>query len=230
MQNTLHKYGFGSSPMQKLALTQLAATRDPSMMAQVKEAFSELDPESQDKMKRVSKEVIVRANTFDSLKKEDLPGVIAPTGFFDPLGFATEGFGRPDKLYFYREAELKNGRVAMLAVLSLILTDKFQFHPFYEGATPYSSPVASHFTDAMATNFWPSLAVACGLAEMFSYPDKTKNPGDLGFDPLGLKPKDEAEFKTMQTKELNNGRLAMIAYAGIIGKELLTGAKVDWPR
>lgn len=38
--------------------------------------------------------------------------------------------------------------------------------------------------------------------------------GDLGFDPLGLKPSDPEELKIMETKELNNGRLAMIAIAG----------------
>ena len=50
--------------------------------------------------------------------------------------------------------------------------------------------------------------------------------GDLGFDPLGLKPTDTAELKEMQTKELNNGRLAMIAVAGMVGQELATGAKL----
>ena len=35
-------------------------------------------------------------------------------------------------------------------------------------------------------------------------------PGDVGFDPLGLKPKDADEFATMATKELQNGRLAML--------------------
>ena len=47
-------------------------------------------------------------------------------------------------------------------------------------------------------------------------------PGDLGFDPLGFKPKDEAGLMTMQTKELNNGRLAMLACAGIVAQELVT--------
>jgi len=51
-------------------------------------------------------------------------------------------------------------------------------------------------------------------------------PGDLGFDPLNLKPTDPAELKEMQTKELNNGRLAMIAIAGMIVQEGVTGGKL----
>merc|ERR1712118_321897 len=45
-------------------------------------------------------------------------------------------------------------------------------------------------------------------------------PGDLGFDPLGLKPGDEQELFELQTKELNNGHLAMIAIAGFVAAEL----------
>jgi hypothetical protein len=43
---------------------------------------------------------------------------------------------------------------------------------------------------------------------------------------LGWKPKDAAAFATMQTKELNNGRLAMLAVAGIIAQELVNGKGV----
>ena len=50
--------------------------------------------------------------------------------------------------------------------------------------------------------------------------------GDLGFDPLGLKPKSPADYKTIATKELNNGRLAMLAIAGIVAQELVTGEKI----
>merc|ERR1712228_919687 len=49
-------------------------------------------------------------------------------------------------------------------------------------------------------------------------------PGDIGFDPLGLKPQDPAEFAEMQTKGLNNGRLAMIAAIGMIVQEQVTGS------
>merc|ERR1712241_1352406 len=48
-------------------------------------------------------------------------------------------------------------------------------------------------------------------------------PGDIGFDPFGLKPTDAAEFTNMQTKELNNGRLAMIAAAGFCVQEQING-------
>jgi hypothetical protein len=51
-------------------------------------------------------------------------------------------------------------------------------------------------------------------------------PGDVGFDPLGLKPDDAEGFATMQTKELQNGRLAMLGAAGIIAQELVNGEEI----
>ena len=50
--------------------------------------------------------------------------------------------------------------------------------------------------------------------------------GDLGWDPLGLKPTNPMELKEMQTKEINNGRLAMIGIVGMIGQELAHGDKL----
>jgi len=51
-------------------------------------------------------------------------------------------------------------------------------------------------------------------------------PGDSGWDPLGLKPSDPRAYLDLQNKELNNGRLAMIASAGILLQETVTGEKV----
>lgn len=49
-------------------------------------------------------------------------------------------------------------------------------------------------------------------------------PGDLGFDPLGLAPDDADDFRAMQEKELSNGRLGMIAAAGFLAQEAVTGS------
>ena len=47
-------------------------------------------------------------------------------------------------------------------------------------------------------------------------------PGDIGFDPLGLKPADSEGFSQMATKELQNGRLAMFGAAGMLVQEQIT--------
>ena len=58
------------------------------------------------------------------------------------------------------------------------------------------------------------------------YLKATAIPGDLKFDPLGFLPKNADAITTIKTKELNNGRLAMIGVAGIIVQELISGDKV----
>jgi hypothetical protein len=50
-----------------------------------------------------------------------------------------------------------------------------------------------------------------------------REPGNFGFDPLGMMPKDEAGKKAMQLKELKNGRLAMVAIGGMIHGAIVTG-------
>jgi hypothetical protein len=48
----------------------------------------------------------------------------------------------------------------------------------------------------------------------------TYTPGDLGFDPLALRPWDPEALRILQTKELQNGCLAMLAPAGFMAQEL----------
>uniref|UniRef100_A0A6S8DIV7 Plastid light harvesting protein n=1 Tax=Aureoumbra lagunensis TaxID=44058 RepID=A0A6S8DIV7_9STRA len=163
---------------------------------------------------------------------EDLPGVIAPTGFFDPLSLSS-GLS-PARLKYYREAELKHGRVAMLAALGFLVGENF--HPLFGGDIDVPSYIA--FQATPLENFWPIVIAAVGWfeyinIEKFNVPGEgfwTLKPeyenGDLGFDPLGLKPTDAAELSELQTKELQNGRLAMLGIAGMVAQELTTGGKL----
>ena len=180
---------------------------------------------------------------FDSKKfAESLPGITGPLGFFDPLGFCTSGDEKVSeaKIRFYREVELKHARVAMLAAVGFPLAE--QFHPLF--ATD-DAPSFMAFQQTPLQTFWPVVVGVIAIAEVFSV-FTFQNPasyvngepaepwtmrldhqaGDLGFDPMGLKPTDPKEFAEMQTKELNNGRLAMIAIAGMVGQELSTGSKL----
>merc|ERR1712014_269373 len=225
MQGTLQQYGVSSSPLVKFALASFAATRDVSMAAQAKEEFARLDPVTQEKFRKLSKDIVVKAST---LKPEDMAGITKPLGFWDPAGLSKKG-----NLAVYREAELKHGRVCMLAVLGIIVTE--EFHPFFDfwGDGPFVSAAASHFSATAAANFWPAFWVMAAGHEVATelsggyLPDpKERAPGDFGFDPLNLTPPNPEEFKALQNKELNNGRLAMVATAGILAQEMITGKKI----
>jgi hypothetical protein len=224
MQDKLQQYGIPTSPMAKYVLTQYAATRDVSMAAQAREEFSKLDPVTQEKFKKLSRDIVVKA---EALKPAEMAGVSAPLGFWDPIGFSKDR-----KLAVYRAAELKHGRVCMIAFLGMVWSEKS--HPYFDawGDGPFVSAAASHFTPTAASNFWPAFwALTAGhelLLELYRTGGKSvyEHQGDLGFDPLGLKPSDPKELKELQTKELNNGRLAMLATMGIIAQELVTGKKI----
>ena len=50
--------------------------------------------------------------------------------------------------------------------------------------------------------------------------------GDLQWDPLEWYPEDPVERDIIRTKELQNGRLAMLGVAGIVAQELIDGQEV----
>merc|ERR1712176_1462875 len=55
---------------------------------------------------------------------------------------------------------------------------------------------------------------------------KGYTPGDLGFDPLGFYPKDDKGKKWMQTAEIKNGRIAMIAITAFAFQEFASHVAV----
>jgi hypothetical protein len=164
---------------------------------------------------------------------KELAGITAPLGFFDPVGFTTDK--SEGKIRFYREVELKHGRLGMLAALGFLVGENF--HPLFGG--DIDAPAYLAFQQTPLQTFWPYVVTAIAILEVYSVfsfnspaggePWSIRSdhvPGDLGFDPLNLKPTDPEELKTMQTKELNNGLLAMLAAAGMIAQEFATGQKL----
>merc|ERR1719356_1286195 len=102
------------------------ADRAVSMKAQagLKAVMATMDTQSRAVVARAGRAVAERANTV-----KEMPGIMAPLGFFDPLGFsATLPQG---KLLFYREVELKHGRICMFAALGILVAE--QFHPLFGG-------------------------------------------------------------------------------------------------
>ena len=155
-------------------------------------------------------------------------------GDFDPLGLSNDL--SIAQLKRYREAEVTHGRVAMMATIGYLVAENF--HPLFGGQI--TGPANSHLgqVQEVAPIFFFGLAIAIGNRELeraltgWEKPSVAGEslallrddyyPGDIGFDPLGLKPEDPAEFAEMQTKELQHGRLAMLAAAGMIVQELVT--------
>jgi hypothetical protein len=181
-----------------------------------------------------------------------LPGSLAPVGEFDPLGLADTDLGTIKK---YREAELQHGRVAMLAVLGMLITEEpLEIHPLFEATNKDIGPAIRHLDEVRASSpfFFEILGVIIGSLElnralvgwkkpdagtlgsakrsdggaMFQDLNDNYYPGDIGFDPLKLKPTDAAAFAEIQTKELQNGRLAMLGAMGIIAQELVNGKEI----
>ena len=163
----------------------------------------------------------------------DLPGSIAPFGEFDPLGFTKDA--SVEDIKRLREAEITHGRVGMIAALGFLVGENF--HPLWGGVI--SGDAISHLAQIqnIAPLFIAGLTGVIGALELtrastgWASPTEalwTLNddyyPGDIGFDPLGLKPTDPAEYAAMQTKELSNGRLGMLAAAGMIAQEVVTRA------
>mmetsp|Transcript_35072 Transcript_35072/g.73988 ORF Transcript_35072/g.73988 Transcript_35072/m.73988 type:complete len:227 (+) Transcript_35072:87-767(+) len=159
-----------------------------------------------------------------------LDGALAGDVGFDPLGF---GGADMASLTQMREAEIKHGRLAMLAAVGWPLAELYDrsiasflgLQPALtsSGASP---SLLNGGLDKIEPDYWVIVASVAGLAELASSEAKEDNgknyiPGDCGFDPLNLMPTDKEGAKAMQTKEIKHGRIAMMAILGYVVQEAL---------
>jgi hypothetical protein len=154
------------------------------------------------------------------------PIPFAPSGSsknFDPLGFAE---GAPEWVPFFREAELKHGRMAMLGTLGFVVPEFFRIP-----GEAYSFEAIPKVIDAHDQLIYPlqQIFIFMSMLEAMSTPAVAglgkydREPGDFSFDPLGLYPTDPEKAKKMKLAELKNGRLAMVALGGMVHGAIVTG-------
>merc|ERR1712190_634478 len=149
--------------------------------------------------------------------------------YWDPAGLAKDIDS--ETFRFYRAAELKHGRVCMLAVSGLVAQHGWRFNFAY----PYESPVYD-FSDVPSgvgammpgtptSPFLGIFVLAAGIIEL-NASDDGREPGDFG-DPAGFA---EAygltgadDRKMWQDFEINHGRLAMMGFLGAVLAEYTSG-------
>lgn len=159
-----------------------------------------------------------------------LDGSIAGDVGFDPLGFAkTEA-----DLMNYREAEIKHARLAMLAAAGWPLSELWDKKiaalfgmPALVDSADRAPSILNGGLDKISPVYWVACFLLAGAVDFYGTSVAKGNspeyfPGNLGFDPLGLYPKDKEGQKEMQLKEIKNGRLAMIAITAFAVQEFVS--------
>ena len=136
---------------------------------------------------------------------------------FDPLGLSEiDDLGLD--LYWMREAEIKHGRVAMMAAAGVLWVEIFGPLPGWPAAEGRSQ--MDVFWDAWeehpnavvaALVFITVIEAVSGVATTAGRESGERAPGDFGFNPLKFE-----VTEAMALKEVKNGRLAMWAVMGMI--------------
>jgi light-harvesting complex I chlorophyll a/b binding protein 1 len=148
----------------------------------------------------------------------NLEGWVGGEKGFDPLGISNEF-----PVYFLREAELKHGRICMLATVGWIATDSgIRLSSAFE---PYTTLNAHNMT----LNYLAQLLGIVFTIEVFNIwqleqgvrGEITREAGDF-FLGKNFLPKEPEKEREMRLKELENGRLAMLAFSGMVTAGHLT--------
>ena len=160
---------------------------------------------------------------------EDEIGALLPTGFFDPLGLSKD----IDKQTFEqrREAELKHGRVAMLAVVGLIIQDYARLPGSIDidGTSFESIPNGVAAISAIPPLGWVFIVSLIGYFESNVWQRRENaTPGDFGFGSafFGEEINGTEKEKDLKTKEIQHGRLAMLGVSDLLFNDLVSGFKI----
>lgn len=140
------------------------------------------------------------------------PGVIFPTGFFDPLGLSTKA--SPEQFARWRTVELKHGRISMLAVLGYVVPEFFR----WPGAIDLHGTMFADIPNGIDAIF---ALPPVGLAQLFAIIGLVDNDGLWSYD-IGKPDLAPEVLEKRLTQELQHGRLAMIAILELLHHDIVT--------
>jgi len=164
---------------------------------------------------------------------DDMAGNTAPFKGYDPLGLAT--LGSESTLAWFRAAELKHSRVAMLATTGYLVQAAGIHFPGMlskeAGVSFESLSTMKPFDawDAVPEGGKQQILALILLGELISESNGvhyTKG-GELPtiiFPPINFSGVDAETLKVKQDRELNNGRLAMIAIMSFVAAANIPGS------
>ena len=177
----------------------------------------------------------MRARAALSMKVEDMVGASVELGgaVWDPLGLASVSEQSPElntlpNAKWLREAELKHGRICMLAFVGVLTTASGAHLPTYPTAGWTEA-----FASACKTNpgGMAQIFLAITIIEGNYYPGDMwtgggdREAGDFGLDIFRRREKTSKEaMDKLRLQELKNGRAAMICMAAFAANELLPGS------
>jgi len=149
-------------------------------------------------------------------------GAITNDGSFG--GSRSEGISM---LYWMREAELKHGRLCMMAIVGWLTVDAGIHFP----GAKYAGLTALSAHDAMVASgnmgFMLTCVFAIELCSMVAVVQAAKGSGreagDFAWDPLYLTVKPDSKT-FLQESEIAHARLAMMAFSGLCTQSALFGA------
>jgi hypothetical protein len=161
-----------------------------------------------------------------------LTGELAGDFGFDPLGLAKN----EETLLVYREAEIKHGRLAMLAAAGWPVSELLDRQlADYLGAPSVLvegdrvPSVLNGGLENVVPEWWGFCLGMCAAIDLYGVQkaraagkDSGYIPGDLGWDPLGLYPTDEAGRNKMQLAEIKHARVAMLGVTGFAVQEYVS--------
>merc|ERR1712072_1551896 len=108
---------------------------------------------------------------------DERAGAFPPFGYWDPLGLATTI--SDGQLAYYREAELKHGRICMLATLGFVVGERY--HPLFGG--DIDGPGLQAFTQVQLAVFWPAVLALTGGIELLTGLGRSEGTDDLNIAP-----------------------------------------------